>query len=414
MIGRMMSASSRPLHPLLVVLLGTLTMLPPLSIDVSLPGLPLIARALHAPGSSIGWTLSAFVLAFGAGQLALGPLSDRIGRRPVLLAGLGGFVLLAIACAFAPNVYILIVMRFAQGVCACAGTVCARAIVVDIACDNNSATRLQALVSATNSIAPILAPIVGVALLVAFGWRSLYGALAVVGIGLLIAVWLFLSETAPRAAGGMMQSYRRVLAEPSMLPIAAVVLCAFAAFFALISSSSLVLERELHVSSALFAIAFAVSASATLLGSFVAAKYARSLGSRGLFIAGVACIAGAAALVFCADIFSPSPVLFTLTMAMFAFSYGLLVPAAYAMALANAGADAGSGAALLGAAQMLGGAVGSALAAGIPLRASSAVAIVVLGCAGAVVIAFSLANKRALRTRVRRMSPAENTNPEAL
>lgn len=399
MMPTMTSASTRPQRPMLVLLLGALTMLPPLSIDVSLPGLPLIAHALRAPGASIGWTLSAFVFAFGLGQLALGPLSDRIGRRPVLLAGLSGFALLAVGCAFAPNVYVLIAMRFAQGICACAGTVCARAIVVDIARDNSAATKLQALVSATNSIAPIVAPIVGVGLLLAFGWRSLYAALAVVGSVLFVAVALGLRETASRAAGNIIESYRRVIAEPSVPSMAAIVLCGFAAFFALISSSSLVLERQLHVSSALFAVAFAVSASCALLGSFAAARLADSLGSRGLLRAGVVCCGVAGALVFCADFFAPSPVLFTLTMAAFALSYGLLVPAAYATALARMGSDAGSGAALLGAAQMLGGAIGSALAAGLPLPAASATAVVVLGCAVVMVVLF-------LRMQRIRVSPA--------
>src|ERR1051326_2106247 len=98
-----------------VVLLGALTMLPPLSIDISLPGLPVIAQALHAQGGTIQWTLSAFVLAFGGGQLVLGPLSDRYGRRPVLLCGLGVFTLLAVGCAVVSNVYLLVALRFAQG-----------------------------------------------------------------------------------------------------------------------------------------------------------------------------------------------------------------------------------------------------------------------------------------------------------
>src|ERR1700722_2876859 len=174
--------------PALVILLGALTMLPPLSIDVSLPGLPLIAQSLHAPGSTIAWTLSAFVLAFGAGQLALGPLSDRYGRRPVLLYGLAVFAFLAVACAFVTNVYVLVALRFIQGVAASAGTVCARAIVADITSDRAKATSLQAYISVTNSLAPILAPIAGVVILAFFGWRWLYAGLAVAGVALILAV----------------------------------------------------------------------------------------------------------------------------------------------------------------------------------------------------------------------------------
>jgi DHA1 family bicyclomycin/chloramphenicol resistance-like MFS transporter len=110
-----------------LVLLGSLMMLPPLSIDISLPGLPTIARALAAPPALIQSSLSAFIFAYGAGQLALGPLSDRYGRRPVLLWGLSLYALAGIGCTLVTGAGVLVALRLLQGLGACAGTVCARA-----------------------------------------------------------------------------------------------------------------------------------------------------------------------------------------------------------------------------------------------------------------------------------------------
>lgn len=353
-------------------------MLPPLSIDVSLPGLPVISHALHAPGATIQWTLSAFVLAFGSGQLALGPLSDRYGRRPVLLAGIAAFTLTAFACAFATNVYVLIALRLVQGFGACAGTVCARAIVADVANDRARATSLQAYVSATNSAAPIVAPLLGVALLSFLGWPWLYGALAFVGIGLIVAVITSLHETSPLVSHGVIASYRRVLAHPRVRILALFVFFAFAAYFALISASAPVLETQMRVSSAVFALAFVVNACATMAGSFAAARCAGRISPERLLQLGAAMSLLAGLGAFYADVYVPSPASFTTTMAIVAFCFGLTVPVAFAAALSNAGADAGAGAAILGSSQMLGGAIGSALAGALPYPAATSVGIVVL------------------------------------
>ena len=360
-----------------IVLLGALTMLPPLSIDLSLPGLPIVSSALHAPRGTIQWTLSAFIFAFGAGQLVVGPLSDRRGRRPVLLCGLAGFTVLAIGCALATNVYLLIALRFLQGLTACAGTVCSRAMVADVSRDRTQATSLQAYVSATNALAPITAPMLGVLLLTWLNWRWLYGGLGLVGIGLFAASYFQLKETATaRAASGVLAGYRRVLQHQRVVPLAAVIFFAFAGYFAMISSSPLVLELQMHVSGAMFALAFAANAASTMAGSFVAGRFSHRFGADRLLTTGpiLLLIAGVTALGF--GVYAPSPMSFTVTMAAYAFSYGMTVPGAYGMALSEAGADAGSGSALLGAAQMTGGALGSALSGSLPLLASTSVGIV--------------------------------------
>lgn len=349
-----------------LVLLGTLMMLPPLSIDISLPGLPHIARALNAPPALLQWTLSAFVLSFGLGQLILGPLSDRIGRRPVLLGGMALFALSGIGCALATDARLLVGLRLLGGIGACAGTVCARAIAQDLSTDRAGATFRQAVLQAVNSLAPIVAPLLGVAILATLGWRWLYGVLALVGLALVVAVAAFVVETSPRTARDIRSAYARVLRLPRTAGLALIVAGSFFGFFALITGSPFALMEQLHVSTPLFAVAFALNASAFLIGAAITARLARSVDPERLLVFGVGLtlIAGLLACAF--DVFAPSVVGFIATWALYAMGMAFGLPGAFASALAAARGDAGLTAGLIGSAQMLAGALGSAIGGALP------------------------------------------------
>jgi DHA1 family bicyclomycin/chloramphenicol resistance-like MFS transporter len=368
-----------------VGLLGALSMLAPLGIDVSLPGLPTIARALHASGGSLQATLSVFVFAFGAGQLVLGPLSDRYGRRPVLLAGLALFALAGAVCTFATDVRVLLAARFVQGLGACAGSVIARAIVQDVATDRARAASLQSYISAVSSLAPILAPLIGSAVLVLWGWRALYGVVLAAGLALIVAVTFGLRETAPRASRRIGEAYARVLRLPRTIPLAALVACQFGAYFALISGSPFALVEQMHVPSGLYALAFALNACALLAGSFGGGRVAHRVGPERLFAFGVALSLVAGIAVCALDALVPTPVVFVAGFAFVAFAFGIAFPGAFAAGLAEAKGDAGVASGILGASQMLGGAIGSAATGLLPFAPSAAVGTVVLvgtaGCA---------------------------------
>jgi MFS transporter, DHA1 family, multidrug resistance protein len=367
--------------PAYVVLLGALTMLPPLSIDIILPGLPLIARALQAPGSTSAWSISAFVLAFSLGQLAVGPLSDRFGRRPALMLGISAFVLFSLACAIATNIHVLIALRFLQGLGACAGTVSARAIVADIAPDGAHATKLQAYVSATNSVAPIIAPLLGAGLLAFWNWRWLFGALAMLGCLLLVAVIYAIRETAPSISHSAFAGYRQALRESEQRKSAILGFLLFGGYFAFIGSSSLILEGQLHASRAAFAFVFAINACSTMAGSLTAGRFAQRFRPEELLKCGIhlTCVAGVAACAF--NSYLPSITEFTLVMTAFAFCYGLTIPSVFGIALSGARRNAGIASALLGSAQMLGGALGSAVAAAVPLPPAAGTGCVAAVCA---------------------------------
>jgi DHA1 family bicyclomycin/chloramphenicol resistance-like MFS transporter len=374
-------------------------MLSAFSVDESLPGLPRIAQALHASNGLVELTLAAFVAPFGAGQLVVGPLSDRYGRRPVLLAGLVVFTLAGVACTLAPTIGALLGARAIQGLGASAGVVTARAIVRDITADRTRAATLQGYLTAIGALGPILGPFVGAGLIAVFPWRALYGILAVLGVALLAAAWLRLPETSTRTLGGFRDAYLRALRRPRIRPLAAVVACTYGGYFALITGSPFVLIDEMHVSTGMYAAAFAINACALLAGSFTTARIARRVGAERLFGIGVVLVValGFAALVL--DALFPAPQVFIAIFALVGFAYGIVVPSSYAAALAEAHGDAGLISGLLGAAQWVVGGAYSGLSGALPLPPGAAVGVAVAIAMSGAVIAYLVSRSDGARTR---------------
>ena len=393
---------ARTSGPWFLVMLGTLMMLPPLSIDISLPGLPLIARALDAPPALLQWTLSLFIFAFGAGQLVLGPLSDRYGRRPVLLWGLALYALSGVGCPLVTDARALVALRLLQGLGACAGTVCARAIAQDLSKDRAGATFRQSILSSVNSFAPVIAPLLGAVVLATLGWRQLYGVLAVVGLVLVALVAVLLPETSPRIATNVATAYRRVLQLPRTLGLMLVVGGSFFGFFPLISGSPFALIDQLHLSSSQFAFAFAINSLSFIVAATLSARLARCIDPEILFGAGVALIFVATALTWGIDTYFPSVVGFIATWSLFAFGLAFSTPGAYGALLSIARSDAGLAAGLLGATQMLAGALAGTLAGlhrGLPTSTLGLFAIIggVCNAAGYLLSKPALGQQRQLR-----------------
>jgi DHA1 family bicyclomycin/chloramphenicol resistance-like MFS transporter len=377
------------------LLLGALAFLSPFSIDVSLPGLPAIAATIGAHGGIMQWTLAAYVLATGSAQLCWGPLADRYGRRPVVIVGLALYAAAGLACAAVTNVGALVALRFVQGVGSCAGSVCAFAIVHDLALAPSDRAARQATISAINNIGPLAAPVAGVAILTWLGWRALYAVPALLGALLLAFVVLRLPETGTRSAGSVGARYRRVLRLPRTVLLAATTFALFAGYFAMISGSPFVLVAQARVSTVVFAAAFATEAASALFGSFAANRLARRVPSETLLAAALALALGAALLNAAAGILAPSPPAFVATMSLYAFAFGVALPSIFALALARAGTDAGVASGLIGAALSLGGAAGSALGGSLPFAPSSATGAVVAAGAALAALCYAL-SRRAL------------------
>lgn len=185
-----------------------------MSIDMYLPSLPTIAAEFGTRPAAVQFTLASFFIGLALGQAIHGPLADRYGRKPPLYAGLTLYVAASIGCALAPDVVTLTVLRFVQAASGCAGVVIARAVVRD-RFDARTSARVYSLLMLVMGLAPILAPLAGGWILALAGWRAIFAALALFGLGCLFAVWRFLPETRPgqTIAGSGIGATLRIYAE---------------------------------------------------------------------------------------------------------------------------------------------------------------------------------------------------------
>jgi DHA1 family bicyclomycin/chloramphenicol resistance-like MFS transporter len=356
-------ATWRSASPALVLVLGALAALGPLSMDMYLPGLPSMAGELGASASAAQLTLTGSMLGLALGQVLAGPVSDVLGRRRPLLVGLAAFIAASVACALAPTIASLVGLRVVQGFAGAAAIVIARAIVRDLV-SGVEAARLFALLFLVAGAAPILAPLVGGQLLFVTDWRGVFLVLGAIGAVLLAAVSLAVPETlAPerRQAGGLrrtMSTFRQLVADSSFVACGLGLALPFAAMAAYIAGSAFVLQEVYGLSPQAFSAAFAVNA----VGIVVAAQAGRALLGRVtsaqlLTVAtatqAVGAIALATAVATGAGLAVVLPSLFVVVGAV-----GLSMPSASALALDRHPEVAGSASALLGLAQFgLGAAV---------------------------------------------------------
>jgi len=268
----------------ILLLVCCFLMLQPLSTDLYLASLPGLATVFNAPAATVQLTLSLFVLAFGGAQLIVGPLSDRFGRRPVLICGLSLYVLASLLCAVSPSIDLLIAARFIQALGCCSAIIIARAIVRDAYAPEDS-VRVVARASTWLSLAPLTGPILGSYLQVAFGWRAAFVALSILSGVLLTAVILRLPETNehknPRATewSGLMANYRTVLGSREFWAHALPGALSYGAIFAFISGSSVVLIRVLDVPTAWFGYCFAFGVSGYMGGTFLCRRLLGAFGA---------------------------------------------------------------------------------------------------------------------------------------
>ncbi|HHY61338.1 MAG TPA: multidrug effflux MFS transporter, partial [Clostridia bacterium] len=178
--------------------MGSLTAVAPLSMDMYLPALPEMAAHLSAGASFVQLSLTTFLLGLSLGQLFVGPLSDALGRRGPLLAGIAVYAVSSLLCALIPSIWALIMLRFIQGLAGSAGMVVARAVVRDLYA-GTAMTRFFSHLMLVNGVAPIVAPVLGAQLMRFLPWQGIFATLALFGGALLLAVFLGLPETLPAA-----------------------------------------------------------------------------------------------------------------------------------------------------------------------------------------------------------------------
>lgn len=360
----------RPHSLSFTILLGMLAALPPLSIDMGLPAFPAIGASLNASSGSVGLTLSLFMAGFAIAQLLFGPLSDRYGRKPILLIGCGLFALAGLACATAPSINTLIAWRLVQGAGAGAGMVVTLATVRDLF-DGGAARAQLSYVNLVMSVAPMIAPTIGGWVLVLANWRAIYGVLALGGFLLVLTVAFGLSESLPNPdltaiqPHRLIKNYTRILTNPICLGYALVNALNFGCMFAYVAGSPLVMLEVFGVSTTTYGWLFASTAFGIMVGSFLNGRLSLRgvLPSRLLIVGLVTATISAVALAIVsvtgiAQVSTLMPLLILNT-----FCRGIISPNAMHGAIQPVPESAGVAAAVVGFLQMLSGAVASGLVA---------------------------------------------------
>ena len=289
----MPATATRPtLRPLLLALLALLSAFTPLSIDMYLPALPVIAADLGGTAGDIQLTLSAFLIAFGFGQIFYGPAGDRFGRRPVILAGLAAYIVASIGCAFAAEAGHLVLLRLLQGLAACGGVVLARTMVRDLA-EKDQAARAMSLMHACSSIAPMLAPLIGGQVLWFFGWRAIFWVLAGIGVLAWTATWLRLPETLraeyrqPLHLGSVLKRYGELVRHRAFMGYALTGAFQFGALFSFLSGSPFVFIERYGVEPRVYGLIFGAQVMFLTVGSLLNARFVPKVGAQRMLRAAV-------------------------------------------------------------------------------------------------------------------------------
>ncbi|MGW2131917.1 multidrug effflux MFS transporter [Streptomyces coelicoflavus] len=362
--------AARRISLLVTLILGSLTATPPLAMDMYLPALPEVTRSLGAPAATVQLTLTACLAGMALGQIVVGPMSDKWGRRRPLLAGLAVYVVATALCAVAPNVELLVAFRLVQGLAGAAGIVIARAVVRDLY-DGVAMARFFSTLMLISGVAPVVAPLIGGQILRFTDWRGVFVVLVVVGVVLGVVVWARLPETLPveeRHAGGAgdtLRAMRGLLADRAFTGYMLAGGFAFASLFAYVAASPFVVQEIYGASAQTFSLLFGLNSVGLVVVGQINGKIlvGRVRLDRVLGLGLVVVIAAATALLLMSlGVFGEvglGPVAVALFVLMSAM--GISLPNTQALALMRVRKSAGSASALLGTSSFLIGAVASPL-----------------------------------------------------
>jgi DHA1 family bicyclomycin/chloramphenicol resistance-like MFS transporter len=386
----------RPGTLALTTLLAMLSALGPLSMDMYLPSLPDIAHVLQAPTARVQLTVSSYLIGFAVGQVIYGPVSDRHGRRPVLLAAVALYLISTLVCAATPSVTPLIGARFLQGIGGSGSIVLARAVVRDLYSGVQAARELS-LMGSISAFAPIVAPMIGGVLQTAFGWRASFIAMAAFAVVALVVAGRLLPETLrqracqPISLSSVVGGYGAVLRHRGFLVYLGILTISYAGLFAWISGASVVLQGIYGLSAVAFGFTFALGAAGYMLGASVATRLVVRLGLDRTMGLGVMVLA-AGGLALAAVVAAGIPgVWLVAAMAIYLAGLGLAMPQAMAGALTPFPDRAGTAASLMGLVQQTVAAVVAAIVGDYLGRSAWPVAgvVVAMGCLTLLLWAFT-------------------------
>lgn len=373
-------------------LLAGLAALGALATNIILPAFPHIGADLGVSTQDLALTLSSFFIAFAFGQLLVGPLSDRFGRQWLVLGGLATFALGSLLCALADSLSFMIVGRVIQALGACAAVVLSRAIARDLF-DGEALARALALVMIAMSAAPGFSPLVGGAIHSLFGWQIIFIMLALFAAVLALHYWSGIRETLPPAnraaltAKAVASAYGRLAMDPRFVLPALTVSLVIGGLYTFFAAAPAVLMNGLGFSALELGVFFAATVFIVMGAGLLAPRLARRWGQYRTGLLGISiALAGGLALF----LFAAAPSLLTLTAAivLYLFGMGLINPLGTAIALQPFGNQAGLASALLGFLQMSCAALGTTLAAALPVAPALALAIVLCAASALALVLF--------------------------
>lgn len=376
------------------LVLGLLSAIGPFAIDMYLPALPSIGQSLGASVGAVQASLMAFFISLGIGQIIYGPVSDMVGRKPPLYFGLLLFAVASVGCALAPDVETLVVLRFIQGLGACAGMVIPRAVVRDLHTGNDAA-RLMSLLMLVFSVSPILAPLAGSLLIESLGWRSVFWSVTVAGVLGLVLLATSLPETRPpeqrvdSSVGSALKAYAVLLRDRRFMGLVATGAFGISSFFVYLANSSFVLIDHYGLSPRQYSIAFAVNAASFIGVSQFTGKLAGRFGMVPVVKVAVTGYVAMMVLLLACNLLGLDQLWLMIALLLVGNGFlGLVIPTTAVLALDDHGDIAGTASALMGTLQFVTGAAMMALVG--PFTDGTARPMVV-GIAGCAVVAFVIA-----------------------
>ncbi|AQT84925.1 putative MFS-type transporter YdgK [Paenibacillus larvae subsp. larvae] len=350
----------------MAIVLGSMTAIGPLSIDMYLPSLPILANDLGTSTSLAQLSLTACLLGLAIGQLLLGPLSDSRGRRGPLLISLLIYAAASFLCGLVPSIWGLILLRFIQGMAGSGGIVIARAMVRDMY-SGTELTQFFSLLMLINGLAPILAPVAGGQLLQFTSWHGVFAVLGILGLVMVLAAFIGLQETLPRegrSKGGIkttVGTFGRLLGDKVFMGYACTQGFVFAAMFSYISGSPFVLQDIYGASPQQFSLVFALNGLGLIIATQLTGRLAPRFHESRLFISGIL-LSLIGALLLLAMILIGAP-LFAVLIFLFIVvsSTGIVNTVGFSLAMQNQGKNAGSASAMLGLLPFVAGSVAAPL-----------------------------------------------------
>ena len=376
-----------------IVLLGMLTAIGPLSMDMYLPALPIVATDLNTSASLAQLSLTACLIGLAAGQLIFGPLSDIKGRKRPLLYTLAIYAIVSALCAFSTNIWVFVALRFVQGFTGAAGIVIARAAARDIYAGKDL-TKAFALLALVNGAAPILAPITGGFILNFGSWPVVFLLIALIGFVLLLSVMFMLEETLPednRSEGtilAVVKTFDELFKDKVFMGIAFTQALIMSSMFAYIAGSPFVLQNIYEVTPQQFSLIFAVNGIGIILAAQIAGRLSATVDEVKILLIGVIMALTGGVLLSVVIIFELSLIPTLIALLLVVSSVGMVSTTSFSLGLKSRAKSAGSASAFLGLLPFIGGGIVSPLVGIAGDQAAWPLGVVILICSVSSLIIF--------------------------